>query len=237
MHGSGKRVAVVTGGTGALGQSVVRVLLGRGDSVHVPWVAAEEAERLTNFVGDLREGLHLAQANVDDPASVDRFFAGVQQREGKVDALCNLVGGFRAASVEDTTPEAWEGMMRLNSTTAFLCCRAAVPLMRAAGGGRIVNVAAMPAVDRGAVGMSAYAASKAAVLNLTYSLAKELRKAAITVNAVAPEILDTAANRKAMPNADTSKWVAPIDAARAIAFLAGEDSAVVTGNVLVLARG
>ena len=125
----------------------------------------------------------------------------------------------------------------MNATTAFLCSRAAVPLMKESGGGRIVNVAALPAVDRGAKEMSAYAASKAAVLNLTYSLARELRSAAISVNAVAPEILDTPENRRSNPDADTSRWVHPSEAARVIAFLAGEHARVVTGNVLVLARG
>jgi NAD(P)-dependent dehydrogenase (short-subunit alcohol dehydrogenase family) len=127
-------------------------------------------------------------------------------------------------------------MMRLNATSTFLCCRAGVPLMKKAGGGRIVNVAALPAVDRGAPGMSAYAASKAAVLNLTYSLARELRPAGISVNAVAPEVLDTPANRQEMPDADTSRWVDPSEAARVIRFLAGPDAGVLTGNVLVLGR-
>ena len=238
MAGSGGgRVAVVTGGTGALGQWVVRVLLEEGYSVHVPWVAAEEAEALASEVDRHPDALFLAEADVGRAESVARFFDGVRKRSGRLDALCNLVGGFRMAPLEETEPELWERMLSLNATTAFLCCREAVPQLKASGTGRIVNVAALPAVDRGAAGMLAYAASKAAVLNLTYSLARELRKSGVTVNAVAPETLDTPANRRSMPDADPSRWVHPREAARVISFLVSPDAAAVTGSVLVLARG
>lgn len=233
----GKRVVVVTGGTGALGEWVVRELLGEGWVVHVPWIARAEADALEEQSRGHADSLHLTEADVGSPDGVSGFFDGVRARSGRVDALCNLVGGFRMAPLAETEPEMWEGMFRLNATTAFLCSRGAAPLLAASGAGRIVNVAALPAVDRGASGMSAYAASKAAVLNLTYSLARELRKSRVTVNAVAPEILDTPANRRSQPDADTSRWVHPREAARVIAFLLGPDAAVVTGNVLVLARG
>lgn len=231
------RVAVVTGGTGALGQWVVHTLLEEGWEVHVPWVVDAEAEALAASVGDRSDALFLAEADVSRAESVARFFERVRGRSRRLDALCNLVGGFRMGPLEETDPELWNGMLELNATTAFLCCRAAAPLLEASGAGRIVNVAALPAVDRGAAGMSAYAASKAAVLNLTYSLARELRKSLVTVNAVAPETLDTPANRRAMPDADTSRWVHPREAARVISFLVSPDAAVVTGSVLVLARG
>jgi NAD(P)-dependent dehydrogenase (short-subunit alcohol dehydrogenase family) len=232
-----KRVAVATGGTGALGQWVVRALLEQGFSVHVPWIVAAEAEALAMRVGELSSELFLTEADVGSADGVTRYFGGVGAQAGRLDALCNLVGGFRTAPLGDTDAKLWEHMLRLNATTAFLCSRGALPLMKESGGGRIVNVAALPAVERGAAGMSAYAASKAALLNLTYSLARELRKEAITVNAIAPEILDTPENRRSMPDADTSRWVHPSEAARVISFLVGPDAASVTGSVLVLARG
>jgi NAD(P)-dependent dehydrogenase (short-subunit alcohol dehydrogenase family) len=231
------RVAVVTGGTGALGRWVVKALLEQGLRVHVPWIVRAEAEELPSFLGESAGAVSAAEADITSAADVARYFAAVREQSGRLDVLCNVAGGFASGSLEDTAPERWERLMRLNATSAFLCCRAAVPAIKEAGGGRIVNVAALPAVDRGASGMSAYAASKAALLNLTYSLARELRPHAITVNAVAPEILDTPGNRRAMPNADRSKWVHPREAARVIAFLASEQASVVTGSVLVLAKG
>jgi NAD(P)-dependent dehydrogenase (short-subunit alcohol dehydrogenase family) len=238
MEGSRKGpVAVVTGGTGALGRWVVKVLLEQGATVHVPWIVQKEADELPGFLGDAAESAVAAQADITSAHGVERYFAEVTERAGRLDVLCNVAGGFTSAPIEQTTIETWEGMLRLNATSAFLCSRAAAPLMKEAGGGRIVNVAALPAVERGAAHMSAYAASKAALLNLTYSLARELRPDGISVNAVAPEILDTPGNRKAMPKADPSKWVRPEEAARVIAFLASRDASVVTGSVLVLGKG
>jgi len=230
------RVAVVTGGTGGLGRSVVKLLLEEGLRVHVPWRSEAEARELAALVRAPRPDLTLAEADVTDPASVQSWFASVGAKEGRLDVLCNLVGGFSAGGIAETEPEGWERMVRLNATSAFLCCRAAVPLLAESGGGRIVNVTALPALERGGPGMSAYAASKAALLSLTHSLSRELREQGITVNAVAPEILDTAANRRAMPEADTSGWLRAEDVARVIAFLAGPHGRVVTGSVLALAR-
>lgn len=230
-------VAMVAGGTGALGRWVVKVLLEAGLRVHVPWIDADEASELPGFVGEGARALTLVEADVTSPAGVERCFDGVRGRDGRLDVLCNLVGGFAPGRLEETSPATWDHMITLNATSAFLCCRAAIPPMKAAGGGAIVNVAALPAVGRGAAGMAAYAASKAAVLNLTYSLSRELRKARIRVNAVAPEILDTPANRRALPEADPSTWVLPSEAARVVAFLVGPDGATVTGSVLTLATG
>jgi len=232
------RVAVVTGGSGALGRALVEVLLKEGVRVHVPWVAGEEARALElSATGEHENALVLSRVDLTAADEVDGFFAGVGEREGRLDVLCNLAGGFAMSSLEGTSPDVWDHMMRLNATSAFLCCRAAVPLMKRAGGGSIVNVAALPALEGGGAGMAAYTASKSAVVSLTQALARELLPAHITVNAVAPEILDTPANRRAMPDADRSKWISTEAAARVIAFLAGPEGAVVTGSLLALRRG
>lgn len=233
---SERPVVVVTGGAGALGRAVVEELLESGREVHVPWFTTEERDRLLDRV-DETDHLHVVEADLSDPERVEDFFGGVREASGRLDALCNLAGGFTMAPVEKTAPAAWERMMTMNATTAFLCSRSAVPMMRDAGGGAIVNVTALPAVDRGAAKMSAYAASKSAVLSLTRSLSKELRRDGIRVNAVAPEIIDTPANREAMPDADRSTWLAPSEIARVLRFLVSEGSAVVTGSVLTLMKG
>lgn len=230
------RVALVTGGTGALGRAVVARLATGGADVHASWVTEAEVTDFAAALGRRVQRVHLRRSDVTDPASVDQLVTGVTESAGRLDILANIVGGFAFASLEETAPAVWQRMLALNATSAFLCCRAAAPVMRRRRWGRIVNVAAVPALERGAAGMSAYAASKAAVLNLTYSLARELAPHGITVNAIVPSTIDTPANRKAMPEADTSTWLAPDEIAEVIAFLASDRAAAVTGTAVNLSR-
>ncbi len=234
-------VAVVTGGSGALGRWVVRELLDRGDRVHVPYVKDREVAGLEEVVAPLgeaaRDRLTLHRADLSQGEEVGRLFESVRSSGADPGILCNLAGGFAAGAVEETDPSTWERMLATNATTAFQCTRAAVPGMKRIGWGRIVNVAAMPAVQRGGPGMSAYAAAKAAVLSLTYSLSAELVAAGITVNAIVPSIIDTPGNRAAMPDADPSAWLDPRRIAAVVAFLTGESAGIVTGTAVVMTRG
>lgn len=226
-----ERVALVTGGTGALGRAVVERLNAEGASVHATWRReAERDEFVAAHGGSAPATLH--RADVTDAQSVEALF----HETGPVDILANVVGGFAFAPLAETSPELWRKMLALNATSAFLCSRAAAAGMRGARRGRIVNVAAQPALGRGAASMSAYAASKAALLNLTYSLSRELAPQGITVNAIVPSVIDTAANRAAMPDADHATWLAPDEIAAVIAFLASDDAAIVTGTAVNLSR-
>jgi NAD(P)-dependent dehydrogenase (short-subunit alcohol dehydrogenase family) len=233
------RTSLVTGGTGGLGQDVVLRLLARGDRVVVPWFAEAEARALTERVEEAGsaslERLMLVEGDVTDEAWVTEL-AERLEREGGLDVLLNLVGGFAAGALRETDVGTWEKMMALNARSVFLVTRAMAGLLRASGRGRVVNMAALPAVTGHGDGMVAYAASKAAVVALTTSLARELAEGGVTVNAVAPAVIDTAANRKAMPDADPARWVKPAEIAAVMDFLTGAEGGAVTGNVVVMRR-
>jgi NAD(P)-dependent dehydrogenase (short-subunit alcohol dehydrogenase family) len=216
---------------------VVRRLVDAGARVHLTWRGEPEAADLRAFLGTGGDRVAWHQADVTSVPDVASLFDTLRADRGRLDILTCVVGGFTAGPLEATSPEAWDRMMTLNATSAFLCCRAAVSLLRASGHGRIVNVAARPALERGAANMSAYAASKAAVLNLTYSLARELAPDRITVNAIVPSIIDTPANRAAMPGADTAGWLKPEEIADVVTWLASDAAGAVTGTALNLSRG
>jgi NAD(P)-dependent dehydrogenase (short-subunit alcohol dehydrogenase family) len=225
------RTALVTGGTGGLGRAVVRTFLQEGAEVHVPVFDEAEVPALEAHLGDAIHAVHLhGDANLSDPASVDALFRALPP----VEVVANLAGGFAMAELEETDPGTWARMFAMNATSAFLVSRAAFPAMRKGRWGRILNVSARPAVDRGAAGMSAYGAAKAAVLNLTQTLAREGAPHGITANAILPTIIDTPGNREGMPGADRSDWLDPSDIARVLLFLASPAGGIVNGAALPL---
>jgi NAD(P)-dependent dehydrogenase (short-subunit alcohol dehydrogenase family) len=222
------RHVVVTGGTGALGRAVVYALIEAGAHCHVPAMTDDEAQHFP-FRDDGQVTLTKA-GDLADEAAVSRLFAGVP----RLWASIHIAGGFAAAPVRETAKSDLMRQLDMNFVSAFLCCRAALDAMAKGGdGGRIVNVAARPALEwRSGAGMVAYTASKAAVAALTVALAEEVAKDGILVNAVAPSILDTPANRAAMPKADHAVWPKVEDVAQTILFLAAPDNRVTRGAVV-----
>jgi NAD(P)-dependent dehydrogenase (short-subunit alcohol dehydrogenase family) len=221
------RHVVVTGGVGALGTAVVTALVERGAFCHVPYRNDAEAQRFTaQEQGRVRlvDGGELA-----DEAVVAQLYAGVP----KLWASIHIAGGFAFGAIADTDKAVLMGQIETNLVSAYLCCRAAVRAMAEAGaGGRIVNVAARPALEwRTGAKMTAYTASKAAVAALTAALAEEVAGLGILVNAVAPSIMDTPANRKSMPKADYAKWPKVEEVARTILFLASPENRVTRGAI------
>jgi NAD(P)-dependent dehydrogenase (short-subunit alcohol dehydrogenase family) len=217
-----ERVIAITGGHGVLGRAVVEAALADGFSVAVIDHASGQAAP---------DGvLELGGVDLTDAASAKTAIDAVVAHFGRLDALLNIAGGFVWQTTDDADP-AWAKMFALNLTTALNASRAALPHLKASPEGRIVNVGANAAL-KSAAGMGAYAASKAGVHRLTESLAEELKETSVTVNAVLPSILDTAQNRKDMPDADPAKWVAPSDLARVMLFLASPDSRAITGALI-----
>lgn len=229
-----KKVAIVTGGTGALGQAVSRRLLAGGAAVAVPYAVPAEADALRDALAPSeRERLLAAPADVTDPVAAERFAADVLARFGRLDVLVCAVGGFAPGDLVSTPPETWHRMLALNLTSAYAACRAALPAMIRARAGRVVIVASR-AVLPPAGGFLAYTVAKSGVLALTQALAQEVRPHGITVNAVLPSTMDTPANRRAMPDADRSGWVSVDSVAGVIAFLAGEAARDVTGALVTV---
>ena len=222
------RHVVVTGGTGALGIAVVGALIEAGAVCHVPWHSQEEADRFPHRGS--RQVVLVGNTNLSDEAAVARLFEGVERLWASV----HLAGGFAMSPVAKTEKTALMHQIEMNLVTCFLCCRAAVNRMAGSGdGGRIVNVAARPALEwRSGAGMAAYTASKAAVAALTAALAEEVAKDGILVNAIAPSIMDTPANRAAMPKADYAAWPKVEEVAKTIVFLASPDNRVTRGGIV-----
>jgi NAD(P)-dependent dehydrogenase (short-subunit alcohol dehydrogenase family) len=216
------RHVVITGATGALGAGVVAHLLSRNAICHVPMIEAKLPAHLEN-----PNVVAVPGVSLDDESQVTAFYRGVPG----VWASIHLVGGFAMGPITETSLADLDKQWRMNAVTCFLCCREAVRAMKHSGGGRIVNVAARVAVAP-VGGMVAYSASKAAVAMITQSLAAEVLADKILVNAVLPSIIDTAANRKAMPNADHGKWPKPAELANTIGFLASPENALTSGTLV-----
>ena len=217
------KIVVVTGASGALGKVVVSSALAKGARVAGVDHAAS-AMKVTP------ERIEFGGVDLTDATEARKAIDAAASHFGKLDALINIAGGFAFETTAEGDPKTWQRMHALNVLTALNASRSAIPHLTASGAGRIINVGAMGALQAGA-GMGAYAASKAGVHRLTEALAAEW-KGKITVNAVLPSTIDTAANRASMPDADFAKWVRPEELADVILFLASDAASAVTGALL-----
>ena len=222
------QTVVITGGTGALGRAVVGALLAAGARCRVPYILDAEAATFPHH-----DGVTLVPGcDLSEEAGVARLYDGATDLWASI----HIAGGFAMGDVADTDKAGVMHMLNTNFVSCFLCCRAALRSFDATGGapgGRIVNVAARPGIEpRLGAGMAAYAASKAAVAAFTQALAAEVAGRGILVNAIAPSIIDTPANRAAMPKADHAAWPKPEEIAATIAFLASPTNKVTTGAVV-----
>lgn len=218
-----QRHVVVTGGAGALGHAVVTRLLAAGATCHVPCNDDGPGARVVPGV------LYTPRVELTDEHAVAAYY----ERLPGLWASIHLAGGFVWSKLADTDLAGVRAQLETNAVTAFLCCREAVKKLRAgrSDGGRLLNVSSRGGV-RPDTGLSAYAMGKAAVNALTLALAAELRAENIWVNAVIPAIIDTPANRAAMPDADFSRWARPADIAETIRFLVSPTNAVTTGALV-----
>ncbi len=228
------KVAMITGGTGALGRAVAERFLGEGAKVAIPYIIDAEVPLLEQRLGDRfpKSSLLVSKIDVSNPDQLGKFVDEAVKKFGRIDALINLVGGFWGGKpISETTLDEWQAMFDLNLKPTFLCCKAVVPIMQKNKFGRIVSVASRSGL-LGAGDFAAYAIAKGAIATFTYSLAEEVLGDGVLVNAIAPSTIDTEANRKAMPNAKHERWVKPEDIAKTLSFLCSDLNQVTSGTVV-----
>lgn len=228
---------LVAGGTGGLGRAVSLAFLSQQAKVFVTYRSDAEFADLKNDAGASAGLLEGYKADVTSEAAVQALVERLVSDHGGIDALVNTVGGYAAGwPLWETAPGVLEKMLTLNLRAGYELARAVVPVMLAQKSGAIVNVAARAAVDH-AAGAFAYAASKAAAVAMMDSLAADLKGTGVRVNSVLPSIIDTEANRKAMPQADFAKWPKPEEIASVILFLCSSEGRVVDGAAVPVYGG
>jgi NAD(P)-dependent dehydrogenase (short-subunit alcohol dehydrogenase family) len=218
------RVAIVAGAGGALGHATTVTLAAGGLTV----VAVDRNE---HALRELPDGVRREVADTTDPAAAARLIDRIAGEVGPPDVLVNTIGAFRPGDALAATPDTLRLMIDVNLGTALWLSQAVAPHMQRKGSGAIVHVSARPGIDPSG-GMAAYSVSKAALVHLTRILDIELRPHGIRVNAVAPQLLDTPANRATFPEEMMAHAVAPEAIAGVIAFLVSEAAAPVSGAIL-----
>ncbi len=225
------KVAIITGGTGGLGKAVVSEFLNEGARVICTYILDKELRDCQPLIKSHKNNFLPVKADVTKEKQVAKVIKKTLDGFGKIDVLVNIVGAFTYAKIVDTSEKEWDRMMSINLKSAFLCTKAVLPYMIRQNLGKIINISSRPALQ-GSAGIGAYAASKAGVLNLTETIAEEVKDYDINVNAILPSTIDTPGNRKAMPGADFSKWVKPEEIARVIVFLASDSSKAISGAAI-----
>jgi len=223
-------VVVVAGGTGALGAAVAQAFLDEGATVVIPQREQGDVSARPRAAEASRRVARSVDLASDD--SVRKFFAELLAQHGRLDGVVNAVGGYvGGSSLWETDTAVLDRMFAANLRTGYTLFRAAIPALLKQGRGALVNVAAKAGLDHPA-GAAAYAASKAGAIAMTDSLAADLLGTGVRINSILPSIIDTAANRAAMPKANYAKWPKPQDIARVILFLCSDDAAVIHGAAI-----
>lgn len=228
------KVVIITGSAGGLGRVVTKLFLENGAKIVALCHRRKSEEELQNYVGELGTNLTTVIGDATKEDEVIGLTEKALEGHGRIDALLNIVGGYAGGElIHDIDEEIWDGMINLNMKTTFMCSKSVLPHMLEQSYGRIINVSSRTGVEKGRrVKSGAYAVAKAGVLTLTEVLAEETKGKGVTVNCIAPSIIDTPANREGFPKADFSKWVAPEEIANVMLFLASDDSMPTSGALV-----
>lgn len=225
------KVILITGSTGGLGPVVVKKFIEENAKVIACYTSEEKYNQLVSQLGSNGD-INGFQADLKNENEVKDLFKQVNAKFGRLDALCHIAGGFwMGGEISETSLENWNKMMNLNFRSTFLCTREAFRIMKEQNTGRIITISSKTALEL-PPGMGAYSISKAGVISLTETLAKEGKVYNIIVNTILPSTIDTVANRKSMPKADFNKWVKPEDIANVIFSLVKEEMSAVSGTTV-----
>jgi len=231
------KIVLITGATGALGREVTKAFLQTQTQVVATYRNDKKLHELKTHLGGVADDLLAVKTDVTDEPSVKLLIEQVSKKFNRIDGFVNLLGGFLGGvPIADTTAAQWQYMLDLNFKSAFLCCKYVLPLMIRQKYGCIITIGSKPGLQ-GTAGMSTYAASKAALVNFTQSLAAEGKPHNITANVIVPSIIDTPENRQAMPKAKFNDWVRPESLANLMVYLCSDKGRDINGAVIpVLAK-
>jgi NAD(P)-dependent dehydrogenase (short-subunit alcohol dehydrogenase family) len=220
------RIVLVTGGTGALGRTITKAFIASNATVISSYIVDREVDQLET---QIKSVVHLIRADIGKEEEAKKLVSSILDKYGQIHILVNVVGGYIGGkSVAELDEKEWDLMMNMNLKSAFLISKNVIPQMIASKNGKIVHVSSRTGLKSTGYD-SAYAASKSELIRLVESLSEEVKELNINVNCIMPSTIDTEANRIAMPNADHSKWMKPLDLANIVLFLCSEEGKAITG--------
>jgi len=228
------RTVLITGGTGALGRSITTAFIASNAKVISSYVVDTEIEQLKKEEKEKqsKSQVQLIKADVTKEEEVEKLVSSIISEHGQIHILVNVVGGYLGGkSVSELDQKEWDLMMNMNLKSAFLISKHVIPQMGSSKYGKILHVSSRTGIKSDGYD-SAYAASKSGLIRLVESMSEELKKSNINVNCIMPSIIDTEANRRAMPTADYSKWLKPSDLANVVLFLCSDDAKAITGAAI-----
>jgi NAD(P)-dependent dehydrogenase (short-subunit alcohol dehydrogenase family) len=225
---SGK-VVLITGGTGALGRAVAQAFGTSNATTVVTYIIDEEREDVKSKIKTIAE---LVKADITKEDQAKKLVSHVIKTYDRIDVLVNVVGGYLGGkTVAELDETEWDKMMSMNLKSAFLISKHVIPLMVAAKHGKIVHISSRTGLKSDGYD-SAYSASKSGLIRLVESISEEVKEHNINVNCILPSTIDTEANRNAMPNSDSSKWVKTEDLANLVLFLCSDEAKVINGAAI-----
>jgi NAD(P)-dependent dehydrogenase (short-subunit alcohol dehydrogenase family) len=222
------KVVLISGGTGALGRTLVKKFIASGAVTISSFLNEKEAKKLKIE----NPKVELTKLDMLNEGQLLKTIPQLKRQFGTINILVNVVGGYLGGrTIIDLSETDWDAMMNLNLKSAFLITKHIIPLMKSGNGGNIVHISSRTGL-KSEGGDSAYAASKAGLIRFVESAAQEFKEFNININCILPTLIDTDANRKAIPNGDFSKWLSAEDLANVILFLCSSGGRVINGSAI-----